>query len=30
MDLYAHEMPDQDAPAVEALERLIGGEISRD
>ena len=30
MDLYAHEMPGQDGPAVAALERLIGGEISRD
>jgi hypothetical protein len=29
MDLYAHEMPGQDAPAVEALDRIIG-EISRD
>ena len=26
MDLYAHKAPGQDAPAVEALERLLGGE----
>ena len=30
MDLYAHEMPSQDAPAVDALERILGDGISGD
>ena len=29
MDLYAHEMPGQDAPAVAALDRMLGDDISR-